>query len=152
MVFKRNLGFYIGASLLLLSSYMFYKSFTYKFYTENGPGPGLMPRLMFGLMIILSIIYIFESVTKHVVITTDVLPQGIGLKNVLRFSGVLALFIVIVKYTGFIVAGSLILFLLLRREYKWYAGLGISVFACVFLFYVFQNLLHVPLPVNAFGW
>jgi putative tricarboxylic transport membrane protein len=152
MVFKKNLGFYTALVLLLFSIFMFWQSLSYKYYTSFGPGPGLLPRWLNGALIVLSLIYLFQSVKKDIVIASDVLPKGKVLKEVLLYPASLILFIVIVKFTGFIIAGTALLFMLLVKEYKWYVAFGISLVTTGILFFAFKTLLLVPLPVNNFGF
>ncbi len=152
MEIKKNLGFYFGLGLLVFASFMFWQSFSYQYYTDFGPGPGLLPRWLNGGLIILSLIYIFTSVVKSPISFSEVIPKGETLKKVLLFPGAVIIFVLIVNHTGFNIAGTSMLFLLLRKEYKWYLALGISAVVCGFLFLVFKTLLLVPLPVNALGW
>ncbi len=61
-------------------------------------------------------------------------------------------FMLIVNFTGFIIASTVLLFILLVREYKWYSGLAISAVTSIILFIVFKSFFDIPLPVNMFGW
>jgi hypothetical protein len=62
------------------------------------------------------------------------------------------LFMIIVPATGFCIAGIIMLFIVLLPSYKWYLCLGISTTVTLFFFFVFYNLLKIPLPVNSLGW
>jgi hypothetical protein len=66
--------------------------------------------------------------------------------------GGLVVFTVIVNTTGFVIAGSILLFAMFIRDYKWYYALSASVAIAVLLLFVFQSLLGVSLPVNEYGW
>lgn len=152
MEIKKNLGFYFGLSTLLFGAFMFWQSFSYKYYTNFGPGPALMPRWLYGGLIALSLIFIYQSIKKDVVIISEVFPKGRELITVLMFPATLIVFLLIVSFTGFVIAGTVMLYLLLARDYKWYMALGISVVSTTALFIAFQTLLKVPLPVNALGF
>lgn len=152
MVFKGNLGFYTAFTSLLFSLFMFWQSLSYQYYTDFGPGPGLLPRWLSIGLVICSLIYLFQSVRKDIVLASDVLPKGKVLKTVLLYPVTLVLFLLIVDYTGFLIAGTASLFILLAKEYKWYQALGISVLTSSVLFIGFKTLLLVPLPVNIFGF
>ncbi|GAB7386681.1 tripartite tricarboxylate transporter TctB family protein [Bacillaceae bacterium] len=147
-----NAGVLAGILTLVFAVIILLESFSYDYQGPLGPGPGLFPRWLSGLLIVLSGFYIFDSVKKDVIKIIDILPKGKELRALLSILGALIVFILIVPYTGFIVAGTVFLFILLVREYKWYVGLGISAGVSAFLFWVFDTLLNVPLPVNAFGW
>jgi hypothetical protein len=59
---------------------------------------------------------------------------------------------VLVNFTGFIFASTVLLFIVFSREYKWYWGLGISIFTSIILFVIFKVFFGIPLPVSMFGW
>ena len=61
-------------------------------------------------------------------------------------------FSVVVPYTGFVVATTGLLFIMLRRDYKWYTALAAGLIASIILLFCFQTLLGIKLPVNDFGW
>ena len=64
----------------------------------------------------------------------------------------LALYVVLLKPLGSVLAGTVFLFLLYRSSYRWYTALGISVVVSVVIFVIFRVLLEVNLPVNALGF
>jgi hypothetical protein len=131
---------------------IFWQALSLKYYTKFGPGPGMFPLWLSGLFIVVSLVYIWQSIKKEVILFAEILPQGKALGNILAVLGSLILFMVLVNFTGFIIASSVLLFIVLTREYKWYLGLGISVSASILLFLLFQKVFSIPLPVNVFGW
>jgi putative tricarboxylic transport membrane protein len=148
----KNIGLYVSLLFLIIGGIVFIQSLSLDYYSEFGPGPGLLPMWISGLMIILSIINIFSSLKKDSIKLADVMPKGEGLKNVLLTVGTLLMFIITVPYIGFNIASFLMLFLLFLRGYKWYIGVGLSAGITLFVFWVFGALLNIPLPVNSFGW
>lgn len=148
----KNLGVYISALFLLIGGVMFYESLSMEYYTEFGPGPGLMPLWTSAFIIVLSLIYLVVTIKKDTIILSEVLPTGEGLINVLVGIGSILLFIVIVPVTGFIIASILTLFSIFKRGYKWHWSLGLSVSLSLIIFGVFSMLLQVPLPTNQYGW
>lgn len=149
---RDNLGFNCGLVLFLFAVFMFWQSFTYQYYTAFGPGPGLLPRWLNGLLIILSIFYMASSMKKEIISISEVMPKGDILKKILWYPAVTLLFVLIIPYVGFNIAGTIMLFILFRQDYKWYQALGISVLVTIILFIMFKMFLMVPLPVNALGW
>lgn len=82
----------------------------------------------------------------------DIFPKGRELGNILSVLASVVVFMLIVNFTGFIIASTVLLFILLVREYKWYSGLAISAVTSIILFIVFKSFFDIPLPVNMFGW
>ena len=60
--------------------------------------------------------------------------------------------VVLLKPLGTVLAGTVFLFLLYRKSYRWYMALVISAVISIALFVVFRILLEVNLPINAFGF
>ncbi|MCM3791196.1 tripartite tricarboxylate transporter TctB family protein [Domibacillus indicus] len=148
----KNLSFYVGLFFLVFAGIIFWQSLSLDYYSEYGPGPGFLPTWTSGIIIVLSLIYLFLAFKKERILFENVLPKGAGLVSLLASMGSLLLFIVIVPYAGFLLSSILTLSLLFSRGYKWYWGLGMStVVACV-VFWVFGSLLGIPLPVNKYGW
>lgn len=122
------------------------------YYSEYGPGPGLLPLWVSVLIFLLSVIYLVTGLKKEKIPFSRVFPKGEGLVNVLVSIGSLILFIVIAPLWGFLIGSTISLFLLFIRGYKWYWSLGLSVSLASIVFWVFGIFLKVPLPVNALGW
>ena len=80
------------------------------------------------------------------------MPDKKGLLNILLVLLYMALYVVLLKPLGSVLAGTVFLFLLYRSSYRWYTALGISVVVSVVIFVIFRVLLEVNLPVNALGF
>jgi hypothetical protein len=132
---------------------MFFQSFSLKYsaYGGLGPGSGFFPLWLNGLLTILSLVFIAGSF-KQPTLPKDILPHGQGLANVLSTLGAVLLFILIARTTGFVIASTLMLFIVLTRQFNWRKGLLISFTTTLVLLIIFQYLLEVPLPVNEWGW
>jgi putative tricarboxylic transport membrane protein len=148
----KNAGFWTGMALLLFASVIFWQSFSLKYFTAFGPGPGMFPRWLSAILIILSVIYIWQSVKQEVFQVGDIFPKGRELGNILSVLVSVIVFMLIVNVTGFTIASTVLLFIVLVREYKWISGLAISAATSIVLFVVFKILFNIPLPVNGFGW
>lgn len=141
-----------AAIVILLISFVFlYQSFSYSYSSELGPGPGYFPVWLSGILLILSCLYIFESLTAESG-SAETMPRGEALRKILFILGCLSLFLILISIIGFVLTGTIFLFLLLFREYKWYSNLGISLGVSIFLFWLFDIILGVTLPVNGLGW
>jgi putative tricarboxylic transport membrane protein len=148
----KNLAFYMSLFFLLFGGIMFWESLTMDYFSEYGPGPGLLPLWVSGLIIVLSLLYLISAFKKDIILFSQVLPKGEGLINVLVCIGSLILFMVIAPLAGFVIASTLTLFLLFLRGYKWYWSMGLSASIACIIFWVFGIILEVPLPVNDLGW
>ncbi|MDF2681133.1 MAG: tripartite tricarboxylate transporter family receptor [Brevibacillus sp.] len=149
---RQNAGVWVGGIVVLFALVIFVQSFSLKYYTKFGPGPGLFPIWLSGILLLIGGAYIWHSLKKEVITWADILPKGREMGNVLSVILAVVIFMVIVNVTGFIIASTVLLFILLRREYKWYTGLGISSGVSIVLFLVFKSFFTIPLPVNMFGW
>lgn len=147
----KNAGVWLGLILLIFGGIFLWYSLSYDYYGDYGPGPGLFPVWLSGLLILLAILYIIDSIRKEPIDLSELLPRGKGLRKVLAIFASMVIFLILLPFTGFTVACVIMLFILFYREYKWYWGLGISIVISFALFYAFYVLLSVPLPVNSFG-
>lgn len=147
----RNAGVWVGIVILIFAGTIAWQSMSMDYYGDNGPGPGLFPLWLSGFLILLSILYIIDSIRREVIDLGEILPKGPGLRKVISIFVSLIVFLIIVPFTGYTIAGIIMLSILFFKEYKWYWGIGISVVVTFILFYAFQSFLNVPLPVNSFG-
>ncbi|WP_165842241.1 tripartite tricarboxylate transporter TctB family protein [Paenibacillus xerothermodurans] len=148
---KQNAGLWAALVIFLFGAVFFWMSLSFDYYGETGPGPGLLPLWLSGILIILALVCAADSL-RNVVRFKDILPGAKGFINIIAIAGAFVLFLLTVNYVGFIASGTMFLLILLFREYKWHMALGISIFLSVLLYWVFGELLGVPLPVNAWGW
>ncbi|MGM7722733.1 tripartite tricarboxylate transporter TctB family protein [Metabacillus sp. Hm71] len=148
----KNIGVWVGLLLLLFAGIIFWQSLSLEYYGQYGPGPGLLPIWLSGLLGVLSIIYIFSSLKEKNNSVFDLLPKGKVLMKLLSILGSIFLFIIISPYSGFVIASMIVLLILLSPEYKWYSSLGISAAITMILFLGFKTVLNIPLPVNMWGW
>lgn len=148
-----NAGIWSGIILLAYAATILYQSLTLDYSTRLGPGPGFFPLWLSAILIILIIAYIWDSFKSNTVKLSDILPPDKRARdNILLTLGGLFVFPLIVEFLGFIVSGSILLFIMCIREFKWYTSLGMAIGISCLLFFVFQSLLGVTLPVNEFGW
>jgi putative tricarboxylic transport membrane protein len=148
----KNLGVYISVFFLLFGGIMLWQSLQLDYYSDYGPGPGLLPLWISSAIIVFSVLNLVLSLKKNIIRIADVIPKGEGLLNVLACIGAFLLFIIIVPYVGFLIGSTVMLFILFSRGFKWYWAIGLSVLIAGIIFWVFGILLQVPLPVNELGW
>lgn len=148
----KNLGVWVGIVILLFGTVMFVMSTSLSYYGQYGPGPGLFPSWLSGVLIILSILFIVDSAKKQQLRFRAVMPERKVMKRLAATVGAIALFIVIAPYVGFTLASIVVLLILLLPSFSWLWSIGIAVAVTLVLFVIFDVMLNIPLPTNALGW
>jgi hypothetical protein len=128
----------------------FIYSLQYPYESELGPGPGMMPLWLSGILIVLALAYLYSVVKGKD--TAEDWPEKKAQLEMGLILGNMALFVILLPVIGFNLAATLFLFVFLRRSYHWVKSLAISLGASIFLFLLFTEGFASPLPVNAFGF
>jgi len=148
----KNAGVWSGIIILCIGCIFMWGSLSLQYSSPVGPGPGLFPFWLSLILICISPFYIWESIKTDVLLFSEVIPRGKELKSLVGIAISPVVFMVIVPYSGFCIAGTILMLMLLMREYKWHSALTISLITSIATFLLFETFLDVPLPVNAFGW
>ncbi|WP_338824706.1 hypothetical protein MHOCP_03050 [Moorella humiferrea] len=149
---KQNAGIWLGGIGFIFAGIIFIQSLSLDYYSEVGPGPGMLPLWLSGALLLLYFLYIIRCVKKEYITFGDILPNGGAARKIILILASLALYILVIPYIGFILAGTMLLFILFTGTYKWYYNLLISVAISIVLFWIFGSLLDVPLPKNSWGF
>ena len=147
---KLSAGFWGGIAVLITGLVFLFYSRSYPYVSEYGPGPGMFPIWLSGLLILLSGFYIFASLKGND--SSDKMPGRKGMLNVLFLILCMAMFVFLLPVLGFNICASATLFALLSRAYRWFINLAISIGSSVSLYVIFSIALGVRLPVNALGF
>lgn len=148
----KKAGVWAGIITLVYAIIIFQQSLSLEYSTRLGPGPGFFPLWLSGILIVLTLCYIVDSIRHDVIKVSEILPGGKASQNIVSTVAGLILFPIVVSYLGFVISATMLQFIMFVRDFKWYTALGISVSISVMLLVVFQSLLGVSLPVNDFGW
>ena len=138
-------GIWAGIVILCLAIFSLVISFQYSYSGIVGPGPGFFPIWLSVSLIILSILYIYESV-KGKNVSEEEWPTGHSLKQILFIIMSLVLFLVLFVLCGFLFAGIIFLIVLFYKEYKWFVTASLSVGITLFIYVMFNIVLKVHLP------
>ena len=138
-------GIWAGVVILCLAIFSLFISFQYSYSGIVGPGPGFFPTWLSISLIILSILYIYESM-KGKNISEEEWPTGQSLKQILFIIMSLVLFLLLFVLCGFLVAGIIFLTVLFYKEYKWFVTASLSVGITLFIYAMFNIVLKVHLP------
>lgn len=147
---KNKVGLSGGIFVLVFSLIFFFYSLEYPYTSELGPGPGMLPVWLAGILVILAIMYLY-SVFKGKD-SADTAPDKAAQKEMAFILGSMSLYVFLLPILGFNLSSILFLFVFLRKGYNWYISLGISVFTSVFLYLLFTEGFATPMPVNIFGF
>jgi putative tricarboxylic transport membrane protein len=146
-----------GAVLLLLGLWIVYTSFSWKYYTSLGPGPGFFP---FWIGVLISATGALMSALNLISLRKNAIqgesPSGrrlftaLRLKNVAVMALSLILATLLLKGIGFVPVIALFALFLLQIVGRWGWGksLLLSAIVSIALFSVFRSWLHIPLPVG----
>ena len=138
-------GIWAGIVILCLAIFSLVISFQYSYSGIVGPGPGFFPMWLSVSLIILSILYIYESI-KGKNVSEEEWPTGHSLKQILFIIMSLVLFLVLFVLCGFLFAGIIFLIVLFYKEYKWFVTASLSVGITLFIYVMFNIVLKVHLP------
>jgi len=140
-----------GALFALTVGVIFFGySLQYPYESELGPGSGMLPLWLSGILIVLSLAYL-AAVFKGKD-SSEKWPERKSQLEMLFILGCMSLFVLLLPVIGFNLSCILFLFAFLRRNYSWYKSLGISAFTSILLFLLFTKGFGTPLPVNMFGF
>jgi hypothetical protein len=149
---KQNAGLYFSILFILFSTFYLVKSFDYPYFTKFGVGPGFFPRWVSALALVTGILYLIFSVTKDKFTFEKVFPDKQAMASVFLVIAAIIVFILIAEYTGFVVAGSLMLFTIFIRQYSLSKSILYAILVTVICFLIFKKGFSVPLPVNGWGF
>ena len=138
--------------LLAFSGLLFQQSLKLDYYNSLGPGPGFLPLWLSGVLFVVTLFYLWDSLRNEVISLGELLPPGSALPDIGLMLLGLCLFALFVEQIGFVLAGTQLVFLMTVRKFKWYYALAGAALASIILLLAFQKLLGVALPVNDFGW
>jgi len=145
-----NKGVWAGIVFALFALTFFFLSLEFPYSSPLGPGPGFLPLWISGLMLVLSVFYIAESI-KSKEEAGEPMPRGAGLRGVLFVVLSLICYLILIPILGFLAASVLFLFTLFVRETKWYSSLGAALAVSFSLVWLFGSVLKVDLPSGIFG-
>lgn len=145
MKWKNNLAFYMSLLFIGVSNVIFWQSMSLEYYSSLGPGPGLFPRWLSGIFMLLSVLYMISTIRQPIV-WSEVMPSGKDLRNVGLVVASVASFALVLTEIGFVMAGFLATVLLLARSYTWPRASAIALSVNLAIYFTFTGWLDVPLP------
>lgn len=143
---RQNAGLWFGVGFLAFSILFFKMSFDLPYQSKLGAGPGMYPRWLSGLSIVVALIYIWQSCSIQVFRVGDCFPGRQALLNVATIFFSCLAFLFLLNTVGFIIAGSVLMFITFVRNYRLLPALALSVGITLICYLIFKVCFSVPLP------
>jgi putative tricarboxylic transport membrane protein len=149
---KRN-DIIAGIIFIALGIFIFTQTWNYPSPPEKGhPGPGLFPNLLALLFIGFGLALILKA-RKLILTDSEIAPGPKKVSNVIFVIVIVAIYVGVVNFVGFLVTSAVLLFLLMKK-------LGVTIFKSalssiiitLFINLMFSKILRVPLPWGILGW
>jgi putative tricarboxylic transport membrane protein len=149
---KRN-DIIAGAIFIALGIFIFTQTVRYPTPLEKGhPGPGLFPNILALLFIGFGLALILKA-RKLISGEAEITPGPRRISNALFVLAIVAIYVGIVNFVGFLVTSAVLLFILMKK-----LGVTIlkstiaSIVITLFINLMFSKILRVPLPWGILGW
>lgn len=144
----------VGAVFVLVGLFVLWQSFEMRYFTRLGPGPGFFGVWLGALLALLATVYLVQNTLPRTRPTAPLpLPVALARFRLLVTILGLGLTVVMLPVLGFrlTVLGLCLLILRVVGREPWLTTLVVSLAASFGVFYVFNDLLAVVLPVGYFG-
>ena len=143
---RQNAGLWFGLAFLAFSVLFFTMSFDLAYMSKLGAGPGMYPRWLCGISIVVAIAYIWQSCTTQVFRFGERFPGRRELTNVATIFVSCVVFLLLLNHVGFLVAGSALMLIAFWRNYALWKAIALSITITVITWVVFKIFFSVPLP------
>jgi putative tricarboxylic transport membrane protein len=149
---KRN-DIIAGAIFIALGIFIFTQTIRYPTPLEKGhPGPGLFPNILALLFIGFGLALILKA-RRLISAGVEITSGSRKISNALFVLAIVAVYIGIVDFVGFLVTSAVLLFLLMKKLRVTILKSAIaSIIITLFVNLMFSKILRVPLPWGIFGW
>ena len=149
----RILAFIPSVILTLVGVVFCGYSFTLGLGTVHAPGPGFVPFLAGGLLIVLTIAALIETRPEMKVRKWSELFGGERWRAVVGILGSLFLYALVMDILGFLLSTFLILTFLFKisEGQRWKVALGASILTMVLTYFLFEYFLQINFPRGFLG-
>ena len=149
---KINAETFAAILLLFFAIVFFHSAGGYNYNSaDGGPGPGFFGVWLSGMLAVLAIIYIFQSL-KATNTKKTIVPDGEALKGTLAIIGTMFGFSILLPILGFVCTSIIFMLILFKSNYSWIYSAAVSVTVSFSLFVLFQIVLNIQLPVLIPGY
>lgn len=144
----------VGALLAVFGVFMTQQSLSLRFYTQQGPGPGLLPVFMSILVAVLGAVMFLQATFKPSdPMPADFIPGRTGAIRVVSLLGAAVALQFLMIPLGFIVSTAAFLLFVLPviGRVKPALTVAVAVVGSVGIYLVFARWLQIPLPTGVFA-
>lgn len=144
-----------GGIFIVLAIFIFTQTFNYPSPEKGHPGPDLFPNILALLFIGFGVALILKTrkLSSKDQAEAEVAPGPKKVLNALFVLAIVAVYVGIVNFVGFLITSAVLLFILMKK-----LGVTIlksavaSIIITLFINLMFSKILRVPLPIGIFGW
>ena len=138
------------AALIALGVGVAVESVSLGLWTRLGPGPGLLPLLLGGLLVVLAAVWAVQSLLAGAGSRSEE-AEPLDLRYIAVVIGSLILLAALLDLIGFQIAMALFLLLHLRWVGRrgWLLSVGLALAGSIGTFVLFDRVLQVPLPLSS---
>jgi putative tricarboxylic transport membrane protein len=142
---------FVGAGALIVAA-----TLTYPPLDGGQPGPALFPRIVGTLMAALGAALAVQGARARdaaQAVEWRRLHRNVGLVNALFALGGVLAYLGLVEWLGFLITGTLLLFLLMwRLRVPPLCALVVAIAFIAIVHFLFAKVLRVPLPLGLLWW
>jgi putative tricarboxylic transport membrane protein len=141
-----------GGIFIALGIFIFTQTWNYPSPEKGHPGPDLFPNILALLFIGFGLALIIKA-RKLIFAKAEIVSGPRRISNALIVLAIVAVYVGVVNFVGFLVTSAVLLFLLMKK-----LGVTIlksavaSVIITLFINLMFSKILRVPLPYGILGW
>jgi putative tricarboxylic transport membrane protein len=141
-----------GGIFIALGIFIFTQTWSYPSPEEGHPGPDLFPNILALLFIGFGLALIIKA-RKLIFAKTEIISGPKRISNALVVLAIVAVYVGVVNFIGFLVTSSVLLFLLMKKLGVTILKSAIaSIIITLFINLMFSKILRVPLPYGILGW
>ena len=120
----------------------------------HAPGPGFVPFLAGGLLVLFTIATVIENRSEPKVKNWSELFGGERWRIVLGILGVLFLYALVMDVLGFMISTFLLLTFLFKASegQRWKVAIGASILTMVLTYFLFEYFLQINFPQGFLGF
>jgi putative tricarboxylic transport membrane protein len=146
----------VGAGFVAAGAFIVAGTLNFPTLDGGHPGPALFPRILGTLMAALGVALAVQGARARdatQAVEWRRLHRSVGLVNALVVLGGVLAYLGLVEWLGFLITGTLLLFLLMwRLRVPPLRALVVAVAFIAIVHFLFAKVLRVPLPLGLFWW
>jgi putative tricarboxylic transport membrane protein len=134
---------------IIIAAIFFIMTFQFKEIEVQDTGPAFMPRLYAGILVILAILLIINSIKANTKEQEN--DSSSNFKLVFITMVLMIALLIFIPIIGFYISAPIVIFIFLKicRQKSLFLLLGLPVGVVFFVYLLFEKLLLVPIPTGS---